>query len=172
VLANYGFAAVFAAPKVSGLRQVPRIEAKGQSYGSPKNGRSETNHLAIAGCQSWVMLGRNCRALRPRLEKVVAVGGGNSDYFSSYCPSLLIKTIFWAYNYEMANLLRIFGKKSFYCTELSNTLYMVATDHITEMDIGVFNPKVLRSGASGRNLPYFFLTVYRFEPPTRFEKYI
>jgi hypothetical protein len=93
-LAN-GFAAVFAAPKVAGLRQVPRVEAKGQSYGLPKNMRSEANYLAITGCQSWAMLQRNCRALRPRLEKVVAIGGRNSDYFSSYCPSLSIKTIFW-----------------------------------------------------------------------------
>jgi hypothetical protein len=95
-LANYGFATVFAAPKVAGLRQVPRIEAEGQSYGSPKNGQSEANHLAIAGCQSWAMLRRNCCTLRPCLEKVVAVGSANSDYFSSYCSSLSIKTIFWA----------------------------------------------------------------------------
>jgi hypothetical protein len=52
VLANYGFAAVFAAPKLAGLQQLMRIEAKGQRYGSPKKERSEANRLAIAGCQS------------------------------------------------------------------------------------------------------------------------
>jgi hypothetical protein len=75
---------------------VAHIEAEGQSYGSPKNGCSETNHLAIAGCQRWAMLQQNCRTLRLRLEKVVAIGGGNSGYFSRYCSSLSIKTIFWA----------------------------------------------------------------------------
>jgi hypothetical protein len=79
VLANYGFAAVFAALKLAGLRQPPRIEAEGQRYGSPKNGRSKANRLAIVGFQSWAMLRQNCRALRPRLEMVVAVGGGNND---------------------------------------------------------------------------------------------
>ncbi len=49
MLANYGFAAIFATPKLAGLQQVARIEAEGQSYGSPKNGRSEANHLANAG---------------------------------------------------------------------------------------------------------------------------
>jgi hypothetical protein len=78
-VANYGFAAVFAAPKLAGLRQLARIEAEGQRYGSPKNGSSKANGLAIAGCQSWVMLVRNCRALRPRLKKVVAAGSSNSD---------------------------------------------------------------------------------------------
>ncbi len=78
-LANYGFAAVVAAPKLAGLLHLACIEAEGQRYGSPKNGRSEANHFAIAGYQSWAMLPRHCRALRPCLEKVVAVGGGNSD---------------------------------------------------------------------------------------------
>jgi hypothetical protein len=55
-----------------------RIEAEGQRYGSPKNGRSKANRLAIAGCQSWAMLRQNCRALRPNLE-MVDIGGGNSD---------------------------------------------------------------------------------------------
>jgi hypothetical protein len=72
------------------------IEAKGQRYSSPENGRSEVNHLAIAGCQSKAMLRRNCHALRPRLEKIVAVACGNSDYFSSFCPCLSSETIFWA----------------------------------------------------------------------------
>jgi hypothetical protein len=94
-LANYGFAAVFAAPRIAGFWQQWRIEAEGQPYGSSKNGRSKANRLAIAGCQSWAMLQQNCRALRPRLEMVVAIGGGNSDYFSSYCPCLPLKTIFW-----------------------------------------------------------------------------
>jgi hypothetical protein len=79
MLANYGFATVVAAPKLAGLRNLGRIEAEGQCYGSPKNGGSEANCLAIAGCQSWAMLRRNCRALRLRLKKVFAVGGGNSD---------------------------------------------------------------------------------------------
>jgi hypothetical protein len=79
MLANYGFAAVFAAPKLAELRQLARIEAKGQRYGSLKNGYSKANRLAIAGCQSWAMLQQNCRMLRPRLEKVVAVGSGDSD---------------------------------------------------------------------------------------------
>jgi hypothetical protein len=74
VLANYGFAAVFAAPKLAGLRQLVCIEAEGQRYGLSKKGR-----LAIAGCQSWAMLRRNCRALRPRLEKIVAVGSSKSN---------------------------------------------------------------------------------------------
>jgi hypothetical protein len=79
VLANYGFATVFAAPKHAGLQYLGHIEAKGQHYGSFKNGRSEAKCLAIAGCQSWAMLWRNCHALRPRFEKVVTIGGGNSD---------------------------------------------------------------------------------------------
>jgi hypothetical protein len=58
---------------------LPRIEAEVQRYGSPKNGRSKANRLAIAGCQSWGMLQQHCRALRPRLEMVIAVGGSNSD---------------------------------------------------------------------------------------------
>jgi hypothetical protein len=74
VLANYGSAAVFA-----GFRQQRRIEAEGQPYGSSKNGRSNANRLAISGCQSLAMLRQNCRALRPRLEMVVAIGGSNSD---------------------------------------------------------------------------------------------
>ncbi len=79
MLAIYDFAAVFAAPKIAGFRQQPRIEAEGQPYGSSKNGRSKADRLAIAGCQSWAMLRQNCRALRPRLEMVIAIGGGNSD---------------------------------------------------------------------------------------------
>jgi hypothetical protein len=71
------------------------LKSKGKAT-AHQNGLSEANLLATAGCQSWAMLRRNCRTLRPRLEKVVAVGGGNSDFFSSYCPSLSIKTIFWA----------------------------------------------------------------------------
>jgi hypothetical protein len=51
-LANYGFANVFATPKLAGLQHLGRIEAKGQRYGSPKNGRFEANCLATAGCQS------------------------------------------------------------------------------------------------------------------------
>jgi hypothetical protein len=77
-MATYGFAAIFTAPKLAGLRQWG-IEAEGQRYGSPKNGCSKANRLAIAGCQSWAMLRQNCRLLRPRLEMVVAIGGGNSD---------------------------------------------------------------------------------------------
>ncbi len=42
MLENYGFAAVFAAPTLAGLRHLARIEAEGHRYGSPKNGRSET----------------------------------------------------------------------------------------------------------------------------------
>jgi hypothetical protein len=79
VLAIYGFAAIFAASKLTGLRQQWRIEAEGQGYGSSKNGRSKANRLVIAGCQSWAMLRQNCRAVRPCLEMVVAIGGGNSD---------------------------------------------------------------------------------------------
>jgi hypothetical protein len=41
VLANNGFAAIFAAPKLAGLRQLVRIEAEGRRYGSPNNGPSE-----------------------------------------------------------------------------------------------------------------------------------
>jgi hypothetical protein len=52
MLANCGFAAVLAAPKVSGLQYLGCIKAKGQPYGSPKNGLSEVIRLAIAGCQS------------------------------------------------------------------------------------------------------------------------
>jgi hypothetical protein len=52
VLANCGFASVFATPKLAGLQHLGRIAAKRQRYGSPKNGHSEANHLAIAGCQS------------------------------------------------------------------------------------------------------------------------
>jgi hypothetical protein len=48
VLANYGFATVFAAPKLTGLQYLGHIEAKGQCYCSPKNGCSEANCLAIA----------------------------------------------------------------------------------------------------------------------------
>jgi hypothetical protein len=66
MLANYGFAAVIIAPKLAGLLRLVCIEAEGQRYGSPKNGRSEANRLAIADCQSWAMLRRNCHALRPR----------------------------------------------------------------------------------------------------------
>jgi hypothetical protein len=79
VLANYGFAAVVTAPKLTGLRHMAHIEAEGQRYSSPKNGHSEANRLVIAGCQSWAMLWQNCRALRPHLEKVIAVGGGSSN---------------------------------------------------------------------------------------------
>jgi hypothetical protein len=79
VLANYGFAAVFAAPKLAGLRHLAHIKAEGQCYSSAKNGCSEANRLAIAGCQSWAMLRQNCRALRLRLEMVVAIGSVNSD---------------------------------------------------------------------------------------------
>jgi hypothetical protein len=39
-------------PKLTGLRHLERIAAQGQYYGSPKNGHSEANSLAIAGCQS------------------------------------------------------------------------------------------------------------------------
>jgi hypothetical protein len=46
-LANYGFAAVFAAPKLAGLWQLARIEAEGQRYGSQKNGSSKANRLAL-----------------------------------------------------------------------------------------------------------------------------
>jgi hypothetical protein len=81
------------APKLAGLQHLGRCASKGQSYGSPKNGHSEANRLAIRGCQSLAMLRRNCRALRPRLEKVCRRCGGNSDYFSSNCPSLSVKTI-------------------------------------------------------------------------------
>jgi hypothetical protein len=51
MLANCGFAAVFAAPGLAGLRHLGHNTAKGQSNGSPKNGHSEANCLAIAGCQ-------------------------------------------------------------------------------------------------------------------------
>ncbi len=112
-LANYGFAAVVAAPKLAGLRHLGCFEAEGQPYGSPKNGRSEVNPLANAGCQSLTMLRRNCRMLRPRLEKVVAISGGNSDQFSSYCPCLSLKTIFWGQDYVIAKLLRILVKNRF-----------------------------------------------------------
>ncbi len=111
-LANYCFAAVFAAHKLAGLRHLAHIEAEGQRYCSPKNGRSEGNCLAIVGCQSWAMLQRNCSVLRLRLENVIAIGCGNSDQFSSYCPSLSVKTIFWAQNYKIAKLLRIFVKNT------------------------------------------------------------
>ncbi len=37
-------------PKLAGLRHLARIEAEGQRYGSPKNGHSEANRLAIALC--------------------------------------------------------------------------------------------------------------------------
>jgi hypothetical protein len=79
VLANYGFAIAFAAPKLAGLRHLVRSEAEGQCYVSPKNEHSEANRLAIAALQNWAMLWLNCRVLRPRLEKGVAVGAGNSD---------------------------------------------------------------------------------------------
>jgi hypothetical protein len=43
-------------PKIAGLRHLVHIAGNEQRYGSPKNGRSEANHLAIAGCQSKVMV--------------------------------------------------------------------------------------------------------------------
>jgi hypothetical protein len=42
------------------------------------------------------------------MERAVAVGGGNSDDFSSYCPSLSFKTILWALNYERKKLFKMF----------------------------------------------------------------
>jgi hypothetical protein len=54
-LANYGFAAIFAAPKLAGLQQQGRSAAERQSYGSPKNGSSKANRLVMAGCQIRAM---------------------------------------------------------------------------------------------------------------------
>jgi hypothetical protein len=79
VLANYGFATVFAAPKLAGLQYLGRIKAEEQCDGSSKNGHSEAIYLAIVGYQSWPMLRQNCCALRPCSEKVVAVGRSNSN---------------------------------------------------------------------------------------------
>jgi hypothetical protein len=55
-LATCGFATVFDTPKLAGLPHLGRSAAKGQSYGSPKNGRSKANRLAMVGCQSQAML--------------------------------------------------------------------------------------------------------------------
>ncbi len=41
----------FAAPKLAGLRHLGHITGKGQRYESPKNGLSEANYLADAGCK-------------------------------------------------------------------------------------------------------------------------
>jgi hypothetical protein len=49
-LANFGFDAVFAAPKLTGLRQIGCISTEAQCYGSIKNQPSEGNPLATAGC--------------------------------------------------------------------------------------------------------------------------
>jgi hypothetical protein len=62
VLANCGFATVFAAPKPAGLWQQERSAAERQSYGSPKNGRSEANRLAMAGYQIQAMAAKLLRA--------------------------------------------------------------------------------------------------------------
>jgi hypothetical protein len=64
---------VVAAIKIAGLRHLARIEAEGQRYGSPKNGRSEANRLAIALCAAKL------QHAQTRLDKVVTVVGGNSD---------------------------------------------------------------------------------------------
>ncbi len=51
-LSNYYCATIFAAPELAGLWHLASITAEGQHYGSPENGHSEANCLAIAGCQS------------------------------------------------------------------------------------------------------------------------
>jgi hypothetical protein len=56
VLSNCGFATVFVASKITGLRHLGRIAGEYQHYGSSKNGHSEANHLATVGCQSDVMV--------------------------------------------------------------------------------------------------------------------
>jgi hypothetical protein len=73
MLANCGFATVFAAPKLAGLRHLMHIARKVQCYGSPKSGLSEANYLATVVCQSEAMVLQNCCSFRLGLEKAVAV---------------------------------------------------------------------------------------------------
>jgi hypothetical protein len=62
-------------------------------------------------------------ACRQDLEKVVAIGGSCSDYFSSNCHCASFKTVFMALNDEIYKLVSIFVKKMFYCPELLHALY-------------------------------------------------
>jgi hypothetical protein len=79
LLANCSFAKVFATPTLARLWHLGCIAGKEQCFGSPKNRLFEENHLATAGCQSTAMLQQNYPERRPRLEKVVAVGGSYCD---------------------------------------------------------------------------------------------
>jgi hypothetical protein len=71
------------------------LQPKGKATAHPKMGALKRTVWQQRAEKVRQCCGKNCHALRPRLEKVVAVGGVNSDYFSSYCPRLSIKTIFW-----------------------------------------------------------------------------
>jgi hypothetical protein len=101
-LVNFGFAAVFAAPKHTGLQHQGRIVGKGQCYSKPKFGLSEVNHSAGVRPPSMMMLQQNCCVLRQRLTKVVVVGTYGVK-FQEY-PHASFKTIFWALNYEIKKL--------------------------------------------------------------------
>jgi hypothetical protein len=79
IIANCGFAAVFSPLKLAGLQHLGHIAGKGQDYCSPKNGLSGANPLATMSCQIEAIVRRNCRSVRPSLEKVVAAGSDCSD---------------------------------------------------------------------------------------------
>jgi hypothetical protein len=50
VLANCGFAAIFATPKFAGLRYLGSIAGEGKRYSSINNGFFEVNNFATEGC--------------------------------------------------------------------------------------------------------------------------
>jgi hypothetical protein len=64
MLANCCFATVFIASRLAGLRHLGCSAGERQRYGSPKNGQSEANQVAVAVSQSWAILWQNCRAQR------------------------------------------------------------------------------------------------------------
>ncbi len=60
MLANCCFATVFIASRLAGLWHLGCSAGEGQRDGSPRNGQSEANQVAVGVSQSWAILLHNC----------------------------------------------------------------------------------------------------------------